>query len=189
MKIIKLNKINNEKEKWFEKRTNKHIDLVKKYCKKIYDYDKKFYELLEICENHDASKFKEPEKTPYILITWKYKCINDNEPFSCSKKEEKEMNDATEYHIKNNSHHPEYYSEQKENLINKNNRDEKPKNIIDATKMPDISIAEMVADWCAVSEERNSSPEIWAKNNINKRWKFTKEQENLIYNLIKNIYE
>ena len=33
--------LEDEKEDWFVKRTTRHIDLVKKYCKKIHDLDPK----------------------------------------------------------------------------------------------------------------------------------------------------
>jgi hypothetical protein len=73
-------------------------------------------------------------------------------------------------------------------VINKDNRDE-TKDLIDATKMPDVYIGECVADWCAVSEERHNTPKKWADKNIDKRWKFTDEQKGLIYDLIDAIWD
>ena len=190
------NEITQEMIDWFEERTNKHIELVKKYCKRIYDhyydegYDRCMFEgLLENAESHDMSKFTEPEIIPYITLTWKHK-INDNkdrkQPGSLF--DEKE-NKATLIHITQNKHHPEYWSEQKENLLNKNNRDEIPEKPIDATKMPDIYIAEMIGDWCAMSEELGSNPKDWADKNIGKRWNFNEHQEDLIYKLIDIIWQ
>lgn len=46
--------------------------------------------------------------------------------------------------------------------------------MIDGTKMWEVDIAEMIADWLAMSEEKNSDPYEWAKKNINVRWKFTR---------------
>jgi hypothetical protein len=47
---------------------------------------------------------------------------------------------------------------------------------------------EMVADWCAVSEERGNSPIDWANEKIGIRFKFSKEQVNLIYDLLNKIW-
>jgi len=67
--------------------------------------------------------------------------------------------DATIHHITVSPHHPEYWDENfDEEKFNKNDRDGVPEQIVDATKMPLIRITEMVADWFAVPEERNSSP-------------------------------
>jgi len=60
--------------------------------------------------------------------------------------------------------------------------------MVDATKMSDLDIAEMTADWAAMGEERGNSPKEWADKNVNKRWKFTKDQEKLIYELIKSVW-
>ena len=96
---------------------------------------------------------------------------------------------ATERHIKHNIHHPEFWTSQKENLINTTDRDSSSvENIIDATLMPYDCIDHMVADWCAVSEEKRTHPIDWAKNNINVRWEFTKEQEDYIYTIINLIW-
>ena len=67
-------------------------------------------------------------------------------------------------------------------------RDKPPEEMIDATKMPDLDIAEMVADWCAVSEERGNTPKSWADKNVNVRWKFTDEQSDLIYEIIDAVW-
>ena len=95
------------------------------------------------------------------------------------------INKATVHHVTNNAHHPEHWTDQKEALINKEDRDKPPKEIVDATKMPDIHIAEMVADWSAMSEElAKNTPKEWADDNVNVRWKFTDHQKDLIYELI-----
>jgi len=45
----------------------------------------------------------------------------------------------------------------------------------------------MVADWLAMSDEKKTDVFDWAEKNINKRWKFTKEQVQLINDLIGNV--
>ena len=66
-----------EKVAHFEKRTQEHIDRVKAAAQKIVDagvlgeHDGAL--LLNQVQEHDASKLEEPERTPYIELTWKYK--------------------------------------------------------------------------------------------------------------------
>ena len=206
MKIIKVakNKENDFKKmkEFFIKRTKKHINLVGKYLKKIEEYDENLFskmteqeewaeraERAERVKDHDKSKFEEPELTPYVYITWKYKCQDEGKEFNVPKEIEEKMTEAKEHHVKNNPHHPEYHCNQTENLINENDRDKPPNKMIDGTKMKKNDIAEMIADWCAVSEEKGNNPKSWADKNINVRWKFTNEQSNLIYQLIDSIWE
>jgi len=191
MKIVKISKENPEQkmQDWFEKRTNKHIGLVGKYCKKIVKYDKdKYNELLERLQSHDQSKFKDPEVKPYVYITWKYKCKADNVDWEPPEKMDEKMDVATEHHILHNRHHPEFHCGRKTNLINTKDRDKPPSQIVNATKMLPVDLAEMVADWCAVSEEKSSNPKTWADNWINVRWKFTDNQKEIIYELIDEIW-
>mgnify|MGYP005841254943 CR=1 FL=1 len=182
--------ISQEMEDLFKKRTKKHIDLVKKYAKKIEEkYPEQFKGLIDQTKNHDKTKFKEPEKTPYIFITWSYKLKDEGKEIESNEELNKQMNQATEYHVKNNKHHPEFHSKQNKNIINRNDRDAPPKEIIDATKMDTLSIGEMVADWCAMSEEKGENgPKKWADKNIDIRWKFKKDHKNLIYKLIEEIW-
>lgn len=176
------------KEQWFEKRTQAHIKLVQEYAKCVFAYDPlKFEDILENVKTHDASKFEEPQREPYIWITDKYKCESEGLDFDPPEGMEDQMHDATERHVKSEPHHPEYFSDQTD-VINKEDRDE-VKEVIDATKMPDIFIGEMICDWCAVSEERHNTPKKWADKNIDKRWKFTPEQKVLIYDLIDAIWD
>lgn len=180
-----------EMEAFFKERTNKHIDLVRKYCQKIADYDKeRFGDLIERGKVHDDSKFEDPEKEPYVYITWQYRCKDKGEKFDISEDIKEKMSKATEHHVKDkrNTHHPEASCEKEVDLINRENRDKPPKEIIDATKMTDLDIGEMVADWLGMSEEKNSSPKSWADKNVNIRWKFTDKQKDLIYELIDNVW-
>jgi len=174
---------------WFDKRTNKHIKLVQKYCGKISKYDsERFGKLVERGEIHDQSKFKDPEVDPYIYTTWEYKCKDDGVEFECPEGMEEKMNEATEHHVNNNKHHPEAHSKTK-GMINREDRDKPPDEMIDATKMTDLDISEMCADWMAMSEERGNTPKSWADKNVNVRWKFTDDQKDLIYEILDNVWE
>jgi hypothetical protein len=198
MKIIKISKdgldtnITKEMKDWFFERTNKHISMVRKYMQKIVDEFPQYEELLERMEDHDSPKFKEPELTPYIWITWKYKCEakkKDFKSYSPPENIDELIQEATEHHIKSQRHHPEYHCSKESNLINSNNRDEIPDEMIDATKMNDIDLCEMCADWMAVSEERGNTPIEWENKNVNKRWKFSEHQKDLIYEILNAIWE
>ena len=154
---------------WYYKRTKKHIDLVKKYCQKIYGLDPvKYEDLLNRAKEHDLSKYSEEELKPYILLTWNYYADKHNLDFKLTSEMEKKTREAWFHHYTVNKHHPEYY-----------------KNIED---MPDIDIAEMVADWCSVSEEMGNNPIEWAKGKIGSKFKFNEYQVKLIYELLNNIW-
>jgi len=194
MKIMKIsNDLKEQMNKWFQERTQKHISFVEKYCKKAAKYNDEFNALLDCIKNHDQTKFKEPELEPYVYITWKYKCQDDGMKFEdCNPPENMDalMNKATVHHIKNNRHHPEFHDDDfTEEKFNKDNRDGIPDEIVNGTKMNRVDIAEMVCDWCAVSEEKGNTPKKWADQNVNKRWKFTDDQKDLIYELIDVFWE
>jgi hypothetical protein len=185
--------ITEEMVNWFIERTNKHISLVQKYCQKIYNLDSnKYAKILDLGENHDANKFKEPELIPYIILNWYHYCNDHNMDFDYTQEMQNMVNKATEHHILNSLHHPEHWQDKKTGLINLDDRDSVniPIDIIDGTNMPDLYIGEMVADWCAMAEERKeNTPEGWAKKTLNIRWKFSNSQISLIYNLINSIWK
>ena len=172
-------------------RTRKHISLVEKYIEKIYNLNRtKFPHLLVRQIYHDQSKYQEPEFTPYVFLTWRYHCKDINIPFESNKELDKQIQEATYHHVKNNRHHPEFHdTDTNLNSINPKDRDKPPKEIVSGEKMSNTDIAEMVADWCGMSEERGGHPKDWAKSNINIRWKFTPEQEKLIYDIIDQVWE
>ena len=176
---------------WFYKRTKNHIEGVKKYCQKIYNYDiERFEDILENSKNHDELKLQEPELTSYIIITWDYYCNDNNIKFDIPEDIRKNLYKATEHHVLNSKHHPEYWQDRKENILDINSRDGStmPIGILNGTKMPDIYVAEMCADWMAMSEERNNMPQEWADKVVDKRWKFNEHQVKLIYELLNNIW-
>jgi hypothetical protein len=99
------------------------------------------------------------------------------------------MQAATFHHCKTNMHHPEFWDmNATEKSINPNDRDKAPDEMVDGTKMMLNSVASMVADWCAMSEEKKTCPYDWAKQNVNKRWRFDPEQVKLIYDLLDKIW-
>lgn len=173
-----------EMSDWFKKRTARHISLVQKYAKLLEDkFDIKG--LVDRAKEHDQSKYEEPERTPYIFISWDYHCKDLKKEFKLPDDIKDKMNSASEHHVHSNRHHPEFYDDT--GKINREDRDKKPDKIVDATKMEDLDIAEMISDWLAMSEERGNKCIDWADKNVNIRWKFTDKQKDLIYKLIKGI--
>lgn len=171
--------------KFFDERTNKHIERVKENAKKI---SAKVKGLEKQVASHDASKFQEPEYTPYVWLTEFYRCKQENIPFKYPEGIEPQTKEATLHHIRNNPHHPEYWDANKANIDLSSNRDSANQpQVIDATKMNEVSMAEMVCDWAAMSQEKGTSLKEWADNNINKRWRFTDKQVQFIYDLV-NIF-
>lgn len=172
-------------------RTNKHIELVNKYLDKIAKLNLSEINNDKLFDNHDASKFEEPELKPYIIINWYYHCKANNLLFELENIDNITDN-ASFHHIKTNPHHPEYwdssYNTMQANDKGLEHRDEIADKIVDASKMPYTNIAQMVADWTAMEEEINNSEhpsaKEWADKNINVRWKFTPDQINFIYKLI-----
>jgi len=174
-------------EEWFDIRTMNHIELVRKYCWRICKRYKYSAKLIDRSWKHDSSKFKEPEKIPYIYLTWLLKCRMEGVDYKIP--DNIDTKKATLYHILNNSHHPEYHQKETEGILAED-RDGIPEKIIDATNMTVVDIAEMIADWCAMSEEKGTNtPKEWAEKVINKRWRFTDEQVDMIYYLIEKIWD
>lgn len=178
-----------EREAWFEERTDRHVSLVMKYCKKIERYaPDRFVGLVGIATNHDDSKYKEPERTSYIALSWKHKDDNYKSYKKPGTIDDPEINKACIHHIKHNAHHPEFWDDKAStDSLNEKDRGAAPAKMVDGTKMPDIAIAEMVADWMAMSEELGNSVAAWAKKSVNVRWKFSERQVALIDDLIANI--
>ena len=150
----------------FEKRTKEHIARVNKYAAKI---DKCYpsHDIDKLCElKHGyATMFKEP------LV----------------KSDKKELDEVTVFHIRFNPHHPEYWT--KTSLHGWKRDNVTPNGVIDATAMPEFAIDEMLADWCAMSEEFGNTPFEWFDKVNGTRWKFSRAQINYIQNRLKEMWD
>ena len=182
----------NEMEEFFEKRTNKHINLVKKYAKEIEsNFPNETKGLIDQAEKHDQSKFELPEKDPYILLSWNKENEKNGKSLNLKKIDKDNIAKATLHHIQNNKHHPEFWDPNKDKLtikqFNIQNRDKLKDKINNATEMDNISMAEMIADWLAMGEELGNTAKSWADKNVNKRWKFNNKQTNFINEILDKI--
>jgi hypothetical protein len=173
-----------ELEEHFQYRTNRHLSLVKKYLNKVNEWIPNIFTpemLQEEKDIHDQGKWMEPEYTPYLHLTWKYKLAGEGKKYDPPEEMIPRMHEATFHHIKHHKHHPEFWDENVTiESLNANNRDAPSGKIVDGTKMPLPYVASMMADWCAMTEEKKSDIQKWIKNNVNVRWSFTEEQVKLI---------
>jgi hypothetical protein len=177
----------------FKYRTGYHLWCVHKWTNKIAGLNDpriNFYELLKERDVHDQMKWLEPEYTPYLLISWSYKCKREGVEFNLPDDIKQKLHEATFHHIKNHKHHPEFWDDNATiQSLNKDDRDRPSAGkIVDGTKMPLTYVATMVADWFAMSEELGGHPAKWAADNINVRWKFDNEQIKLINYLIETVW-
>jgi len=185
--------ITKDMQNHFKYRTGYHLWCVRKWSDRINALnDPRIDRVLLDKERdvHDEMKWIEPEYTPYVLISWQYKCRREGIEFNPGENIKQLMHEATFHHIKNHRHHPEYWSDDVTLAgLNKDNRDlPSAGEIVDGTGMPLTYVAAMVADWCAMSEELGGHPKEWAENNVNVRWRFNKMQSDLIYELIKRVW-
>lgn len=173
----------------FYNRTNHHIELVRKYCARLEDRLPELEGLFERGFRHDEGKFEPEEFLPYVWLTWRYKCKDDGVPCELPTGVEEAINEATEHHILTNAHHPEFHQRKSEDVINEDDRDAPPDEVVNAVRMETFDLAEMVADFCAMSEERGNTPHEWFEKNLGVRWNFTPEQVDQILRFMDAAWE
>ena len=124
-----MSKLSNEDILKSVKDTQKHIDKVKYYIKKM------IIDLGNRAETHDKSKMEHPE----LAIFAEYGPKLKNVTYGSDKYFQylKEMQVALDYHYGENRHHPEHFED----------------GVKDMTL---IDLIEMVADWKAASERHNN---------------------------------
>lgn len=152
----------------FIKRMQFHQSLVRKYLLLMEGYlnlSKSL--LLDVAEQHDQSKFEEPERTGYIWITWMYYCKSQNISFQYPIHVKESVFSAWNHHVINNRHHPEFH--ENPNL------------------MLNLDMVEMVCDWMAVSHENKTNCMNWALENLDKKWSFSKSTKEIIFSTIKEL--
>jgi len=185
--------ITKEMKEHFRYRTGYHLWCVHKWSNKILQLKDSRIDANDFIKErdcHDELKWLEPEYTPYLLISWRYKCKRDGIEFILPEDIKEKMHEATFHHIKNHRHHPEFWDDSVTICsLNKEDRDSPSAGkIVDGTKMPLTYVATMCADWFAMSEELGGEPEDWAKANVGIRWKFSEAQVELINSLIGRVW-
>ena len=150
----------------FYKRTDNHIRMVQHnlYLWMLHRPES-FNALKERAAFHDESKFREPEKTPYVWRTWQSYCTLNNLPFQYPEGMEQQVRDAIFHHITHNRHHPEWHP--------------------DPDEMNEIDLIEMVCDWKSMSQEfGDKSPIGWADKVLGRRFHFSQKKCDFIRDLI-----
>lgn len=155
----------NDYKEQFIKRTKQHINLVNKYAAKLgLNY-----------ADHDSSKL--------TLLLDNYCVFSKPNP---TQEEQAKLDKCTLFHIKNSTHHPEYWTST--DLTGFTRKNFTPNGPIDATKMPDEFIVEMCCDWCACSEEFDNTPFEWFNKVNQTRWIFNQHQQHFILYTLKQIW-
>jgi len=168
-------KITKEMIDFSNKRLDKHIRTVQHFATKIENYFPKFKGLKNVAAVHDKSKKEDPEKDPYVLLSWKHH--RPEHKFNLT--QIKAMQDTTFHHIRNNPHHPEYFVKRKFLSL----RGENEKNL-DVSKMRFVNLGEMLADWTSMSAELSTDSRDWADKVIGSKYDFTNQQVSTIYEVL-----
>lgn len=158
-------------------RNKQHVLGVQTFAKKIgYDFP-----------DHDADKFT-TLYIPYVLISMGYN-PDFKADIEARKKDDPKMDSfmrwASFSHVTTNKHHPEAWDMESASVSEK---DKEHEQLIDATKMSDEDIIEMCCDWASVGAEKGNSPQSWFKLKKDKKFKFSKEQEELITNTLEELW-
>lgn len=152
---------------YFNKRHNLHVKLVRAGINKIIAAfpDLSSQALRARADVHDISKISEEEYDPYLRITWHHNPDND---YQMDDEAQAAADLAIAHHYAENSHHPEYHT--------------------DTEEMSVEDIAEMVADWAALSAERGTSLKGWVKSVVGPKYIFSPDKEKFIYEIIEKVF-
>ena len=124
-------------------------------------------ELRERAAVHDASKFSDEERVPYIWLTEFHRCRRNGESFKYPDRMEVRVQLAIEHHMATNRHHPDFH--------------------VDPNDMTDVDLIEMVCDWTAMSQEfeqDGGSARAWAEKTIGSRVNFNDDRRDFVYRTI-----
>ena len=116
---------------FYERRTNEHIERVRKCLTVMASITKYSDELKQRARVHDASKYGPEERVPYIWLTECHRCRRAGEPFGYPEGMEAQVQSAIDHHLTTNRHHAEFHS--------------------NPNAMTDVDLIEMVCDWTAMS--------------------------------------
>lgn len=153
---------------FFQRRTDEHIGRVRTCLFLAAQvFPEHAAELALRAAVHDASKFSEAEREPYIWLTEFHRCRQTREPFEYPSGMEARVKTAVRHHVKSNRHHPEFHA--------------------DPNDMTEVDLIEMVCDWTAMSQEFSQdggSARGWADKSVGSRVKFDSRRRDFIYRTI-----
>jgi hypothetical protein len=152
---------------FYERRTNEHIERVRRCLTLLAEVTDHGEALLERAKVHDASKFGAEERIPYVWLTECHRCQRHGEPFKYPEGIAEAVKLAIRHHVTTNRHHPQFHA--------------------DPNDMSDVDVIEMVCDWTAMAQEfgeHGGSARGWADKRVGKRVPFNAEKQRLIYHTI-----
>lgn len=150
------NLMNPQEESLYE--THKHISLVGKHMNTIV------MELLKRANEHDSSKWENPEREIYAKNYHKLKTIEyGTKEYDENKKI---VEPAILHHYSKNRHHPEHH----ENGIN---------------DMTLVDLVEMLVDWLSATERNKNGNIRKSITHNSKKFKICKQLEQILENTIK----
>jgi hypothetical protein len=155
---------------FYERRTNEHIERVRRCLALLAKITDDGEELIERARVHDASKFGPQERVPYVWLTEYHRCRRNGEPFEYPEGMAEKVKLAIHHHVTTNRHHPEFHT--------------------DPNDMSDVDLIEMVCDWTAMAQEfgqDGGSARGWADKTIGKRVEFNAEKRQFIYRMIEEL--
>ena len=118
---------------FYEHRTNDHIERVRRCLTLLAEGTEYGEALIERAAVHDASKFGDEERIPYVWLTEYHRCRRRGEPFEYPQGVAEAVKLAIRHHLTSNRHHPEFHA--------------------DPNDMADVDLIEMVCDWTAMAQE------------------------------------
>ena len=149
---------------FYVRRTNEHISRVR-VCLLLLAPQVDFAEeLIARSEVHDASKFGDEERIPYIWLTEFHRCRRSGTSFRYPPGMQFQVDEAIAHHMRSNRHHPEFHA--------------------DPNDMTMVDLTEMVCDWTAMALEfgqEDGSARSWADRTIGSRVHFNKDNEAFVY--------
>jgi hypothetical protein len=152
---------------FYERRTNEHIERVRRCLALLAQASDRREELLERARVHDASKFADEERIPYVWLTEYHRCRRSGQPFEYPPGVAEKVKQAIRHHLTSNRHHPEFHA--------------------DPNDMSEVDLMEMVCDWTAMSQEFDQdggSARGWADKTIGRRVAFNNEKREFSYRVI-----
>jgi hypothetical protein len=155
---------------FYERRTNEHIERVRRCLALLAAVTAYGEELLERARVHDASKFGPEERIPYVWLTEYHRCRQHGEPFAYPEGVAAMVKRAVHHHLTTNRHHPECHA--------------------DPNDMSEVDLIEMVCDWTAMAQEfgqDGGSARGWADKTVGKRVAFSAAKRRFIYQMIEEL--
>lgn len=155
---------------FFKRRTNEHIERVRRCLTLLADGSEHRDELLERARVHDASKFGVEERIPYVWLTEFHRCRRSGEAFEYPAGIAEQVSRAIQHHVTSNRHHPEFHA--------------------DPNDMSDVDLIEMVCDWTAMAQEFGQdagSARGWADKTVGKRVVLNDAKRRFIYRVIEEL--